>query len=298
MTRPLKLDGSSGLIEFSDADIASWAYYLRIAYAAQLNAGGNGSINLGGTGTTIGSASDTSSTAITNSQTRNYSGGADYPAAPGVIGSEVDATYTYKQIRTVPAFPTTATLNSHGYLGFDGGTGLQIVNTQAGFNAEIIAEALNQMKTGDQIGTYRVQTVSPGANWTDKGAWFADTTYSAGTTTSRLYLRTAGTAPTAAAQHIKVDGYGLAPFTAETINASSNLIQQILLPALTRRLSDGDLRYTVSTSTGGVAQRGSWTDTKQTSTATSYSFTNPTYYTSTIPSGVAVTQNTYYLNIF
>lgn len=71
MARPLRIDGTSGLIEMSDADLDRICYYLRVAYANQLNSNGAGRIFIGATDTVIGTASDTSSTQEVASNPRN-----------------------------------------------------------------------------------------------------------------------------------------------------------------------------------------------------------------------------------
>jgi len=74
------------------------------------------------------------------------------------------------------------------------------------------------------------------------------------------------------------------------------MIQNVLLPTLTRRISNGDLEYSVAAATSGE-NRGIYTNTKQTASTATYSFSNPTYYTTNTPSGVAVIQDTFYFNL-
>ena len=296
MSRPLKLDGTSGIIEMSDAQLDGICYYLRKAYANQLNAGGDGYIAVSGTGTAIGSASDTSYIAATASKTRNYDGVLnDYPAAPGTTLT-TDSTYNYTQDRTYPGFPSATTLDDYGFIILDGTTGLRTANTEAQIYAEVIAQTIADMRTGDEVGTYRVATSSPGAGWVSKGTWYVDSTYSAGSTTYTLYLKTSGTAPTMYAP-LQIDFTTNGIQEAQgTFNENHTMIQNVLLPALTRRISSGDLNYSVATSTSGIT-RGTFYDTRQTSSTTSNSYSNPTYYTTSTPSGTATTATTYYLRL-
>ena len=82
------------------------------------------------------------------------------------------------------------------------------------------------------------------------------------------------------------------------------MIQNVLLPALTRRMSEG-LHYVVATSAGsgdsaggrGAINRGSFTDTKQTVTTNTTSFSSPTYSSISTPSGTASTVSTFTLNL-
>ena len=287
MARPLKIV-SDGLRELSDADLDAICYYTRVAYANQLNANGNGYVYVGAGNTSIGSMSDTSSTRQTNSQTRNYSGGTDYPAYPG-IGVETDASYSYRQLRGTPGFPSAATLNASGYMIVEGTDGVRVVNTEAQIFAEVIAQTIADMRTGDEVGTYRVATTTPaGGTWTNKGTWFADTTYSAGTTTYKLYLKRSDTAP-GVVRPLVLSGSEVSETTG-TFNENHAMIQNILLPALTRRLGSGDLNYTVAT-TGSIS-RGAFSNTRQTSASNTRFFTNPVYYSRSTPTGGSVVQET------
>lgn len=294
MARPLKIVGTV-VQEINNDEVNYLAYYLQVAYANQLDAGGNGSINVGGTGVNIGSSTDTSSTLRQSTNSRNYSGGTDYVGAPG-IGSETDANYSYKQIQTVPSFPSTATLNSDGYLCLDGSSGYRIASSASDLYDEIIATAISELKSGNEVGSYRIATSSPGTGWVSKGAWYVDTTYSAGTTTYNLYLRKSNAAPTSQARPMQLDGASGIIAASGTMDQSHAIIQNVLLPALTRRLSNGNLKYTVGTSLVGT-DKGVWSDTKQTAGTDTFTFSNPTYTSTSTPSGAKVVQNTYYLGL-
>lgn len=301
MVQPLKWDGASALIEMTDAELDRLRYYTQVAYAAQLNAAGNGHVNVGGSGTDIGTATDTSSTQQINSVTRILNNGIieTYPGYPG-IGSETDTTYTYRQLRTVPAAVSSAAFNSSGMVFFDAGNDIEPFSTEAQIADRITDQCITNMRTGDEVGSYRVATTAPtsggAGTWTSKGGFFSDTTYSAGTTTYVLYLKTALSS---------VPGSDIYPFGLDTaldgnlaqrdIINSAALVQNVLLPSLTRKMSSG-LYYTVATSVSGI-NRGAFTNTRQLSTSNTQNFTGSVYQSISTPTGTASTVTTYYLNM-
>jgi len=85
------------------------------------------------------------------------------------------------------------------------------------------------------------------------------------------------------------------------ISVSSNLVQNVLLPILTRNMSN-DLYYQVSTTSSSI-NRGTFSDTRLTSTSNTQSNppagTNPgpsdVYRSFSTPSGSAATFQNYYL---
>ena len=274
MSRPLRIDGTSGLIEMSDADLDRLCYYLRVAYATQLNTNGQGSLNVGGSGTTIGTMSDTSRTQRVNT-------GSNVQPYPGT-GTETDASFTYKQIRTYPSSPSNSILNSESFVIVDSTSGT-ITATEAQIAATVIAQTITDMRTGDEVGTYRVATSNPGGGtWIDKGIWFVDTTYT-GSTTYKLWLKTAhNSIPGSNVYPVAIDG--VSGLREQNISSSSNLIQNILLPILTRDMfSNTSLFYNQSTSSVGV-NRGIINDTRLASTSNTQS--NPPAGTDPGPSDI------------
>ena len=119
---PLKYDGSNTLQDMSASDLERLTYYLQVAYAAQLNGGGKGSVSVGSGATSIGSASDTSATQQTNQTARGINDGViqGFPSHPG-IGVETDTTFAYQQDRTTPSAVSSATFNLRGMLFYDSG---------------------------------------------------------------------------------------------------------------------------------------------------------------------------------
>ena len=300
MVRPLHRESTNILAEMTDSQLDRLSYYLRVAYAAQLNAGGNGSISIGSSHTSIGSLQDTIEAAQTASQARDNTGGPDYPTAPGTTETNSDTLYEYQQKRTVPSFPSSSVLNSDGYVYYSSGE-IIVASTAAHLYDEIISQTITDMRTGDEVGTYRIDTATPtqGGNgtWTDKGEWFVDHVYGSGNTvaqslsnqtvnaTYKLYLRTAmDTVPGTDVFPIGLDTTDLKE---RGILNSENLIQNVLLPALTRRISDGDLQYSVVDTVTGI-DRGTFINTrKQGTPSVTKTFDGSTYFTISRPTGSA-----------
>lgn len=302
---PMKYD-SDVLRDMTDANLERLIYYLQVAYAAQLNASGNGYIFVGSGETTIGSATDTSKTQQVNQTQKIVNDGViqGYPAYPGV-GSETDTTYSYQQKRTVPSAVSSGSFNRYGMIFYDSANDeIEPFSTEAQLADVITDQAITNMRTGDEVGSYRVSTTAPtdggAGTWTDKGTFFSDTTFSAGTTTYKLWLKTAlDTVPGSDTFPIGLDsdggGTAVGNIIQRAITDNSRLIQNVLLPALTRKMSSG-LHYTVATSISGI-NRGTFTDTKQTATSNTQAFVNPNYNSTSTPSGTASTVTTYYLNM-
>lgn len=309
MARPLAWTGAH-LKEMTDAELDRLIYYLQVAYAAQLDAGGKGYVYVGGTGgTVIGSASDTSSTY----QENTTAAPADniiqsYPVAPG-IGSETDTTYTYRQDQSVPTFPSAATQDADGYTYYTG-TNIRVTNTEAHLYDEILAQAITEIRSGNEVGGYRVASAEPTAGgagtWSDKGTFFLDSRYAGtGDTTYKLWLKTAlTTVPGTNVYPVGVVTTG-AHLRQRPITNTDPLIQNILLPALTYQLGDGvtsKLKYSVSTTAGGT-DKGIFTDTKyDQSTDGTYATgtgASEVYHSSSTPNtaGTTTTVSTYYFRL-
>lgn len=303
---PLKYDGSNTLQDMSTSDLERLTYYLQVAYAAQLNGGGDGYVFVGSGATTIGSAADTSATQQTNQTARGINDGViqGFPSHPG-IGVETDTNYSYQQDQTGPDAVSSATFNLRGMLFYDSANDeLEPFSTEAQLAAVIIDQAITNLRTGDEVGSYRVSTSAPSSGgagtWTDKGTFFSDTTFSAGTTTYKLWLKTAlDSVPGSDVFPVGLDSDGSGTVTGNIhqriILNNGSLIQNILLPAMTRKQTSG-LRYSVATSISGI-NRGAFTDTKQTGTTNTTSLSGGFYKSISTPSGGASTVNTYYLNL-
>jgi len=303
---PLKYDGTNTLQDMSTSDLERVTYYLQVAYAAQLNGSGDGYVFVGSGGTTIGSASDTSATQQTNQTARGINDGViqGFPSHPG-IGVETDTTYSYQQDRTTPSAVSSTNFNLRGMLFYDSANDeLEPFSTEAQLADVIIDQAITNMRTGDEVGSYRVSTSTPtnggAGTWTDKGTFFDDTTFSAGTTTYKLWLKTAlDSVPGSDVFPVGLDSDGGGTVTGNIhqrlIVNTGSLIQSVLLPALTRKMSSG-MHYSVATSISGI-NRGAFTDTKQTGTSNTTSLSGGFYKSISPPTGAASTVTTYYLNM-
>lgn len=307
MSRPLRIitagAAADNLIEFSDAQLERLSYLLRVAFSDHLEARGtnSGRVYVGSGGTAIGSLTDHKSTARTATKQRNNSGGADYPAYPGLGTTDVE-TYNFRQHRGDHDAPTNTVRNADGYVQIYDTNHIRVAGTSAIISA-VIDDAISEIRTGDEVGSYRIATSTPtnggAGTWDNIQTWFEDTTYSEGTTTYNLYLkRSLDDVPGSAAKPLKLrSDYHLQE---ASIATDENLIQNVLLPLLLKKgiTDDGSLRYVVGTSvpSGGV-NRGSFSDTKQTTASNTQSFSNPTYSRTSTPSGNAVDDGTKVLYI-
>ena len=307
---PMIFDNGT-LKDMTPTNLLRLVYYLQVAYAAQISGNGDGYVYAGSGGTSIGSAADTSATQQINSTTRGVNDGIiqGYPAYPGV-GSETDTSYAYRQDRTVPSAVSSGDFNSYGMIYYDSGNDhLEPFSTEAELAAVIVDQAITNMRTGNEVGTYRLSTGTPNSGgagtWTDKGSFFVDTLYSGTAATYKLWVKTAqDTIPGSDLVPVGLEDDGGGTPTGNLIqrdfSADANkLISKVLLPALTRKMSSG-LYYTVATSISGI-NRGSFTNTKLSGTTNSQLFqqTGGTYFYRAVstPSGSAGTVTTYYLNL-
>lgn len=309
---PMKYD-SDVLRDMTDANLERLIYYLQVAYAAQLNASGNGYIFVGSGETTIGSATDTSKTQQVNQTQKIVNDGViqGYPAYPGV-GSETDTTYSYQQKRTVPSAVSSGSFNRYGMIFYDSANDeIEPFSTEAQLAAVIVDQAITLIRTDNEVGSYRVGTSSPtfgqAGTWVDKGTWFQDTTYDGNASNFKLWLKTGlTTVPGTDIFPVGLEDDGGGTATGHLINrdfgsGAGTLINEVLLPALTRKMSSG-LHYEVSTTAAsGQLQRGSFTDTSLSAVTNTQVFqqdgANYFYRSVSTPSGTASDVQTYYLNL-
>jgi len=328
MARPLKINGTSGLKQMSDADLDRLQYNLRKRYASFLayyhtsssgvnaangqtssGTGPAGALNVGSVSgwTSIGSATDTKSTQQSATQERNNSGGDDYPSFPG-LGTSTVATFAYHQNRSASTLGTAFSANDqYSYLKFISPATLR---TATGYNDdffdEIITQCLTDMYSGDEVGSYRVSTSAPSSGgagtWVDCGTFHNDTTYSAGTTTHKLWIKTALTSiPGTDVKPVMWNGTLIKEVgsIAETGSwQATSFMDQSLIPALLFKVAASNLQYSIVTSApSGSSNRGSFTDTRQTGSTDTQSFSDPTYTVVSTPSGGASAQATNYLSL-
>lgn len=170
---PLHYTVGGDFQEFSTTQLRYPAYKLLELFAA--NNTQTGTVNIGGSGTSIGSISDT---------TR--------PNAPGThpVGTNVNSTVTtFRQVLD------NVTENLQRPLEFDGNNLRNQADTE--LNAGIIDTALS-MLVDDGLGSYAIQPTAPtGGTWVQIGS-FTDTLRSGATvSTSRLWRKTGDTEPAA-----------------------------------------------------------------------------------------------------
>ena len=117
MVRPLYRESANILAEMTNSQLERLVYTLQRAYANQLDNGGNGHINVGGSGTSIGSATDTVSTVQTSGGVAAppNNGVQSYPSPPG-IGNTGSGSFSYKQDRGVPSFPSNTAFDEKGFV--------------------------------------------------------------------------------------------------------------------------------------------------------------------------------------
>ena len=306
MTRPLYYDGFD-LRTMSSSQADRVVYYLQVAYANQLDAAGDGAIYTASSGgVSIGSALDTSSTVQDATQAAPSDDGITqtYPAYPG-IGAETDTTYYYRQNVSWPNFPSNSELDSASYLALSG-TDIQIANT-SGILLSIISQALSTLKS-NYVGSYYVSATAPvlggAGTWSDKGTWFVDSRYNdVGNTTYKLWLKKSLTTIPGSTNYLPLYLSNNDLKTVQAFNENHFMIQDVLLPALTRRLTDStlDLRYEIVSGAQPAGYRGDFLDTKYNQASNTQFATgtglNEVYTSRSTPltTGTTTTVNTYWL---
>jgi len=311
--RPLKSLSAAVLKEMTDGELDRLAYEVRKAYAAVLTAAGKGHINVGGSGTNIGSTVDSKRTPTSTTGDGGFTGdagdagyhtGGDWPA-PGSTGVNTNVTtYTYYQNRTIGGTPfaSTAHIDLYSYYVYGGTAGEVILEgVEANIVDTIISACITDMATGDEVGTYRITTGSAPTNggagtWVNKGTFFVDTLHSATQNTYKYWLKTDLTTPPAETKPIGRSGTAMKELS---VAHDGDLVQKILLPALQNRHDNSQLNYHVQTSIpGGYTAKGTFLDTRYGSSTVSYTGPSGDTYTTTItPSGTPTAHSTYYLNL-
>ena len=295
---PFYYTGSStafSLRKMTDTNLASLRYQLRVAYASVLNSNGNGRLYTGG-GNNVGTASSTEYTYAQNQNNRNWNtaDGEDWPAYPS-LGSTTRSTTTFTQTRSNVGFPSAAQLRDYGWLYWQGSTtsfNMRVISAEQDFVDTILSDTIQEAYNGDEVGTYRISTGTPGGgSWTNKGAVFTNTIYNnSGQTTWNLYLKLSHSDP-AGENPIGYNG----GFKVRDRGSGSSLVQTLLLPMLHRRVANnGALNYSIN---GSGTGRGTMIDTRYNSSTTSQWFTSNIYYRSRTPSGGQSNNSTYELKV-
>jgi len=293
MAGPLQFVNRPGIgIDFqvlSDAQMSRISYDLRQRWASHVDTNTNSGAVVVGAGTEFGTAVDTIRTVVTNTSVSSFPG-----ATPG---TSTESSYSYGQVLT--SLPSTPTDLTNSYARFDESTNeFQQANISS-ITSEILNDVYTEMRSGDELGTFRVAVSSPGTGWVNKGTWFTDTLYDdlVAQTTYTLWLRTSiPSIPTDAglgtALRIRADG----DFQEQMINGTSpfhELLFTIMRSNLNSRM--GPLRYSI----GDGTNKGNFVNRTLTNHTDVNTFVNADdYRTTATPSGTAVTaSNSYFLGI-
>tara|TARA_B100002019_G_C21222260_1_gene575377 strand:+ start:323 stop:1315 length:993 start_codon:yes stop_codon:yes gene_type:complete len=325
--RPIKWNYTDNVFqEWTNAEVGALRYNLAVAYGDYLNAGGIGSVGAVSTGTGKADIYNPGGSGVVDTRRNqqsnsNTAGGPDYGSGKfgvGAAGSDEDwpaypsttistiSTTRWQQNLDATSMPSAQTLTDHSYLHYKGsGYEFQYTNAEQDFIDTILTDVISEMRSSHGVGTYYVSTTTPNflgsGTWTDKGIVFTDTTYSAGSTIYRLYLKrnvtdTSPYAPSFPTSHRWVVG-GSQGFHPQDIGVNSTLIQNVLMPVLKRNMSgSGALQYEVSTTNNGL-NRGSMIDKRQEGSSTSQIYTDPNYISTRTPSGGASSITTYYFKL-
>jgi hypothetical protein len=293
--RPFYFNGSTSafsLRRMTDTNMALLRYNLRYAYAQVLNGNGNGRLYTGG-GNNVGQAIDTERTQGYAQQARNNSGGEDWPGYPAT-GTLTRSTTTFTQTRSNATFPSAANLRDYGWLYWQGSTtsfNMRVISAEQDFVDTLLTDTISEAVSGDEVGTYRISTGSPGGGWTSKGGVFTNTIYSNNSqTTWNLYLKTSASDP-AGENPVGYNG----GFKVRDRSSGGSLVQTLLLPMLHRRVANnGALNYSIN---GSGTGRGTMTDTRYNSSSTNQWFTSNIYYRSRTPSGGQSNNSSYELKV-
>jgi hypothetical protein len=151
------------------------------------------------------------------------------------------------------AFSSAATINASGLL-YWSSPDLKIGPTaEQDLRDTLATDCLTQMKTGDEVGSYRVATSDPGGGtWSDKGTFFHDTRYSSETvSTYKLWLKTANTTePSSPDNYICWDDTNneIQLYSSTDYSATGPLFNEVYINVIARRA----LTYNVATSSAGT----------------------------------------------
>ncbi len=226
---------------------------------------------------------------------------------------------------TLDDLPSNSTYNSDGYLVWNGaGKYLQIDNTVADIAHTVLKHSNQQMISGDELGTYRVQTSTPGSDWTvlngsgNNEFIFTDSimTYNSGATPGtesnearaewNLYLKTSHTfGGTTTALVTEPFGWDSNTYKQKPITNTGNLIQNILYPIYIQEdfadlTGHGYPEYRWKTSSSVSAwegYRGTIADASYENSTARTSYLNPgdsTYYYDRYGAGAYTTNAIYY----
>jgi len=178
MARPLKINATTpkSLKEMSDGEIDYLSYVILTDFASSNT--GVGTINLSGTGTSIGTLTDT--------------------LRPDVVGTHPVGTSVTTTVTTVYQDLSAVSITGETRPAKINATTPKSIKemSDAEINAEIISQTATQLASGD-IGSYRLSTTTPtgGGTWVDTGMEWFDQRQS-GNIEYKIWRKTDGTVPT------------------------------------------------------------------------------------------------------
>ena len=289
--------GNSDLRMYSDSQLEVLSYFLRKRYAALLDAGtdypGEVKTSQPTNFVSIGTATNgyRNQGSLTEPDDNHNSQGAEPDSTFGsdqTTFSSSAVTFYQNQGHST-ALTTSATINNMGLLYWTS-PDLKIGPTvETDLRDSLATHCLTQMRTGDEVGSYRVATSDPGGGtWSDKGAFFTDTIYgNASYGAYKLWLKTANTTePSTPDNYIRWDATNTEIQLESSVNYSSTskFITDCYLSVIARRA----LNYNVATSIVGT-NRGTFYDKKYDSYTDTLSGPSGGVYTRTYdPSGSLV----------
>jgi hypothetical protein len=288
------------LRQYSDTELEILSYFLRKRYAALLDAGTGypGEVKTSGSSPFVSIGTATNGYRISGSMTEpddtgNYQGAEPDP----IIGQPDQTTFTsssvtfYQNMNHSTAAPSSATINNSGLLYWTS-PDLKIgPTTETDLRDTLATHCLQQMQTGDEVGSYRVAVSNPGGGtWSDKGAFFTDTIYASSPYGAyKLWLKTANTTePSTPDNYTRWDGTNneIQLESSTSYDATAKLINDVYLNIIARR----HLVYNVATSIVGT-NKGTFYDKKYQSTTDTLTGPSgtPSIYTRTwTPSGAII----------
>ena len=295
-----------GFQRWNDSELDNFAYKLRAKYADSLfvgNAGVPGGLMQGGSqGTEISTLADDRFLGNQGSfaDTPNPGPGSSPQGTNFKPISQMNVmTYRFRFNSTPVGEPNDTAYNDNMYMTHRSGFTFEYRKSEQDIIDTIITECISEMRTGDEVGTYRVAASNPNSSeWEDKGLWFADTKYSdtipginaaadrpvAGNADKRLFLKMRSTpkgTDVPAFRHsetVGTRGYQL-------VNVN-DIIDGLFLTILQRRISNG-LTYSIDgAASAGNLNRGTWANTRKPTQTQFQQLTSGTYFFVSYPTGL------------
>lgn len=274
MARPLKIKYSGataiGMQEMTDAEIDYIAHQVQYQIASQVNGTGPLTLNVNGSGTDIGSLTDT--------WRPNTIG--THPVGTSVNSS----TYYFRQNRTTDATSPTRPI--------EWSSNAVRELSDSSINSYIFNRVIGRLSVAT-LGSYVLQPSAPGGGTWTNVATVTDTAQS-GNTTTYLWRCTSNTAPTAV-RSLKVYGTGM--------KEMSDAEMRSLIGKFTSYVtSTGVGYYSISSSSpvGGtwVRMGSAFSDTRQQVSNQNYTGTYSASYAGTFSAGYAGTYTTAFLGYY